>query len=127
MAQAGYNDQSQKVRASHILVKHKESRRLASWKDPNGVEIKKRSVVDADKILMQYLQQINASSDPAATFHEIASKYSDCSSANATLGGDLGSFKYEEMQKPFSEATFALKVGEITQKVVHTQSGSHLV
>ena len=41
--------------------------------------------------------------------------------------GDLGNFSFGEMQKPFSEASFALSVGEITQSVVHTASGSHLI
>lgn len=35
---------SETVRASHLLVKHSKSRRLASWKDPDGVEIKKRTL-----------------------------------------------------------------------------------
>ena len=117
----------EQVRASHILVKHEKSRRLASWKDPQGEEIKKRTIKQADEILMGYLKDINSSNDPAAKFHEIASQYSDCSSANAQPGGDLGNFKYEEMQQPFSKATFELSVGEITQNVVHTQSGSHLI
>eukprot|EP00483_Globobulimina_turgida_P006032 UN06042 len=127
MAQPANDKNPQQVRAAHILVKHKESRRLASWKDPQGKEINKRSVQDADKILLQYLQQINASNNPAATFHQIASQHSDCSSANADPGGDLGNFAFDEMQRPFSEASFTLKVDEITQKVVHTASGSHLI
>ena len=85
MAQLAANPEE--VRASHILVKHKESRRLASWKDPNGDALKKRSVADADKILLSYLKQINESNDSVATFHQIASKYSDCSSANANPAG----------------------------------------
>eukprot|EP01083_Nonionella_stella_P214815 773694_1 len=121
------NDNAQQVRAAHILVKHKESRRLASWKDPNGDALKKRSVQDADKILAQYLQQINSSDNPAAMFHQIAAKNSDCSSANSDPAGDLGNFSFGEMQKPFSEATFALQIGAITQNVVHTASGSHLI
>mmetsp|Transcript_16192 Transcript_16192/g.14529 ORF Transcript_16192/g.14529 Transcript_16192/m.14529 type:complete len:259 (-) Transcript_16192:130-906(-) len=117
----------QKVRASHILVKHKESRRLASWKDKDGKELKQRTVKQADEILMGYLKTIQSSNDPISKFHEIASVYSDCSSANADPAGDLGNFSFEEMQKPFSEATFGLKVGEITGAVVHTASGSHLI
>jgi len=117
----------QKVRASHLLVKHKQSRRLASWKDPQGAEIKKRSVQEADNVLMGYLEQINASDDPAATFHALAGQHSDCSSANSDPAGDLGNFAFHEMQKPFSEATFKLAVGAITQHVVHTESGSHLI
>jgi hypothetical protein len=34
---------SEEVRASHILIKHQGSRRLASWRDPDGSEIKNRT------------------------------------------------------------------------------------
>ena len=32
-----------KVRASHVLVKHAESRRPASWRDPEGAHIAKKA------------------------------------------------------------------------------------
>ena len=46
--------------------------------------------------------------DNTATFEELASKYSDCSSAKR--GGDLGPFGRGQMQKPFEDASFALQV-----------------
>lgn len=58
------------------------------------------------------------------TFSEIASKYSDCSSAKR--GGDLGPFGRGAMQKPFEQAAFALKVGELSSPV-HTDSGVHII
>ena len=42
------------------------------------------------------------------SFEELASEYSDCSSAKR--GGDLGPFGRGQMQKPFEEATFGLEV-----------------
>ena len=43
-----------KMRASHILVKHQGSRRPASWRDPDGKQIRLRSQGDAIEQLKQY-------------------------------------------------------------------------
>lgn len=59
-----------------------------------------------------------------ATFEDLASKFSDCSSAKR--GGDLGLFGRGAMQKPFEDASFALKVGDLS-KPVFTDSGVHLI
>ncbi|GAB5365023.1 hypothetical protein AAMO2058_001020700 [Amorphochlora amoebiformis] len=114
-----------KIKASHILVKHEKSRRLASWKDENGVEIKKRSVADAHAILNGYLNEIKISQDKKATFAAIASKHSDCSSGPRNQG-DLGWFGRGDMQKGFEKGAFALQVGEISE-VVNSGSGSHII
>jgi len=58
------------------------------------------------------------------TFEELAKVYSDCSSA--AKGGDLGFFSSGQMQKPFEDATFALKVGELSEPV-WTDSGVHII
>ena len=42
-------------------------------------------------------------------------------------GGDLGTFTYKQMQEAFSKAAFNLEVGEVTQKVIVSGSGSHLI
>lgn len=39
------------MRASHILVKHQGSRRTASWKDVDGVDIKQRTKVREEQEL----------------------------------------------------------------------------
>ncbi|GAA5915916.1 hypothetical protein JCM8208_003661 [Rhodotorula glutinis] len=109
-----------KVRASHLLVKHSGSRRPSSWRDDNIT----RSKEDAIDRLKGFEQQLKDSPDLAATFAQIASKESDCSSARD--GGDLGYFGRNQMQKPFEEASFALEVGQLSD-IVSTDSGVHLI
>ncbi|PSS21359.1 Peptidyl-prolyl cis-trans isomerase [Actinidia chinensis var. chinensis] len=112
---------SDKVRASHILIKHQGSRRKASWKDPEGRIITattREAAVSQLKALRDDIVSGNAK------FEDVAACHSDCSSAKR--GGDLGSFGKGQMQKPFEEATYALKVGEISD-IVDTDSGVHII
>nr|QGQ62234.1 peptidyl-prolyl cis-trans isomerase [Demodex brevis] len=108
---------NEKIRCSHLLVKHKDSRRPSSWREDSIT----RSKEDARKLVEDYRDQIVSKK---ATIEELASKYSDCSSARR--GGDLGYFTKGAMQKPFEEAAFALNVGELS-KVVETDSGLHII
>jgi len=59
-----------------------------------------------------------------STFEELASQFSDCSSAKR--GGDLGPFGRGAMQKPFEDASYALQVGEMSEPV-WTDSGVHII
>ncbi|CAL4116134.1 unnamed protein product, partial [Meganyctiphanes norvegica] len=68
-----------------------------------------------------YREQITSGKE---SFAELASKVSDCSSAKR--GGDLGLFARGAMQKPFEDASFALKVGELSE-IVSTDSGVHII
>lgn len=106
-----------KVCCSHILVKHAGSRRPSSWREENIT----RSKEEALEILKDYRKQIVSKQ---ASFTDIASKYSDCSSAKR--GGDLGMFGKGQMQKPFEEESFKLKVGQLSEPV-ETDSGVHII
>lgn len=75
----------EKVRASHILIKHEGSRRKASWRDPEGVAISATTRDDAADLARALRDQI-VSGD--RKFEDIAAENSDCSSAKR--GGDLG-------------------------------------
>lgn len=63
-------------------------------------------------------------SERKVRFKKIASEFSDCSSAKR--GGDLGAFGRQQMQKPFEDAAFALKIGEMSE-ITDTESGFHLI
>lgn len=106
-----------KVRAIHLLVKHKDSRRPSSWREENITRTKEEAI----ELLKKYIDMIEAGD---STFEDLASKFSDCSSAKK--GGDLGFFERNQMQKPFEEASFNLKVGEMSS-IVETDSGVHII
>ena len=67
------------------------------------------------------LKQVQAK---GADFNKLAAKYSDDPS-NRDHGGDLGSFGRGQMIKPFEDAVFAMKSGEI--RIVETKFGFHVV
>ncbi|XP_041332044.1 peptidyl-prolyl cis-trans isomerase NIMA-interacting 1 [Pyrgilauda ruficollis] len=68
-----------------------------------------------------YIQKIKSGEED---FESLASQFSDCSSAKA--GGDLGAFGRGQMQKPFEDASFALRAGEMSGPVF-TESGIHII
>ena len=97
----------EQVWASHILIKV----------DPLADESVK---AEARKEIEKVQQRLRNGEDFAA----LAKEFSKCpSSAN---GGDLGSFKRGQMVKPFEEASFALKPGEVSE-IVETKFGYHLI
>lgn len=57
-------------------------------------------------------------------FEDLAAQYS--LDGSKEQGGDLGFFTAEEMVEPFSEAAFALEVGEVSEPV-QTEFGWHLI
>jgi NIMA-interacting peptidyl-prolyl cis-trans isomerase 1 len=129
-APANHASSGDKIRAAHLLVKHRNSRRPASWKEPNIT----RSKEEARTILEGFQTQINSGQD----LGELATTESDCSSARKR--GDLfvyhihmtdadfdrGWFGRGEMQKEFEDAAFDLKVGEVSP-IIESASGLHLI
>nr|XP_046189709.1 peptidyl-prolyl cis-trans isomerase NIMA-interacting 1-like [Oncorhynchus gorbuscha]XP_046189713.1 peptidyl-prolyl cis-trans isomerase NIMA-interacting 1-like [Oncorhynchus gorbuscha]XP_046195025.1 LOW QUALITY PROTEIN: peptidyl-prolyl cis-trans isomerase NIMA-interacting 1-like [Oncorhynchus gorbuscha] len=106
-----------KVRCSHLLVKHSQSRRPSSWREENIT----RSKEEALDLIQKYIEQMQSGEEE---FEALASQFSDCSSARN--GGDLGLFGRGQMQKPFEDASFALKVGDMSGPVF-TDSGVHVI
>lgn len=135
---AHYLEQPGQIRASHLLIKYKESRRASSWKEVRDIlEISPsscpehilqptitRSKDEAIAILRKHQAGINDASNKSAMFGELAKVHSDCSSHEKD--GDLGMFARGQMQKPFEDAAYALQVGEISD-IVSTDSGVHII
>mmetsp|Transcript_18740 Transcript_18740/g.21533 ORF Transcript_18740/g.21533 Transcript_18740/m.21533 type:complete len:116 (+) Transcript_18740:37-384(+) len=110
-------DSAPKFRASHLLVKHKGSRRPASWKEDPIT----RSKEDAITKLKAFRERIV---NKEVDFATLAKAESDCGSHEK--GGDLGWFEEGQMQKPFEDAVKSLAVGELSG-VVDTDSGVHII
>jgi len=101
------------VAASHILISYKGADR-ADAKIKRGKQAAKK---EANRIRDLILNE-------GKDFAEMAKEHSD--GPSGPKGGDLGKFKFEVMAKPFSEAAFALEVGEVSE-VVETGFGFHVI
>lgn len=106
------------VRCSHILAKHSGSRNPVSRRTGKTITLSK---ADAIKEIEALIVQLKAN---PGQFAAIAEQRSDCGSY--AQGGDLGKFGRGAMQKPFEDASFALRVGEMSG-VVDTDSGIHVI
>ncbi|PNW72347.1 hypothetical protein CHLRE_16g671900v5 [Chlamydomonas reinhardtii] len=106
-----------RVRASHLLVKHKDVRRPSSWKEPVVTRTREEALA-----MIEHFHSMLVKGE--VEFAALAAQESHCSSAKR--GGDLGEFGRGEMQKPFEDATYALKVGELSGPVF-SDSGVHLI
>ncbi|MBI5936804.1 MAG: SurA N-terminal domain-containing protein [Betaproteobacteria bacterium] len=99
--------QPESRRASHILIQ--------AGTDANA---KAAAKAKAEKVLQEVKAQ-------PARFAELAKKFSD-DPGSAAKGGDLGNFTRDMMVKPFSDAAYRLKVGEISG-LVESQFGYHII
>ena len=106
--QREFGDQEQR-QAAHILISVNAS---ATESDKQMAKAK------IEKILQQVRQS-------PGKFSELAKQYSQ-DTGSAANGGDLGMFAPGAMVKPFEEAVFKLKTGEISD-VVQTDFGFHII
>src|SRR3989338_4303486 len=97
-----------RIKARHILVAL----------SPDADE---KAEKEAKEKALKVLQELKAGGD----FTELAKKYSDDPSVKDN-GGDLGYFSKGQMVKPFEDAAFALKEGELSEPV-KTQFGFHII
>lgn len=97
----------EQVRARHILIA------VAPDATPAQKAAAKAKAEDL-------LRQIKGGAD----FAKLAKQYSD-DPGNKNSGGDLGYFEQSQMVKPFADAAFRMKAGELA--VVETQFGYHVI
>ncbi|HAS90538.1 MAG TPA: peptidylprolyl isomerase, partial [Desulfovibrio sp.] len=99
--------QEEQVNARHILIAV----------DENAAD---KEVAAAEKKIKKVLAKAKSGQD----FAKLAKKYSE--GPSAPKGGELGWFSHGAMVKPFEDAAFALKKGEVS-KPVRTRFGWHLI
>jgi peptidyl-prolyl cis-trans isomerase C len=99
--------QPEQVKASHILIKV-------------GPQANETQKADARKRMEQVQQRVKKGEDFASLAKEVSE------GPSGARGGDLGYFRRGQMMKPFEEAAFALKPGEVSD-IVETSFGYHLI
>lgn len=99
--------EAEQVKASHILIKV----------EPNADDAKK---TEARKKIESVQGQLKKGDD----FATVAKERSE--GPSKSRGGDLGYFKRGQMVKPFEDAAFSMKVGQVSG-VVETQFGYHII
>jgi peptidyl-prolyl cis-trans isomerase C len=97
----------ERIKASHILI-----------------AISSEDSLDKREEKRNRLSRLKKEIENGADFSELAHKHSDCKSKSRR--GDLGFFKRGKMVKPFEDAAFNLKVGEVSE-IVETIYGYHLI
>jgi len=105
------DDDPEKITASHILIGYKGSSKSEAT----------RTKAEARKLAEDVLAKTKAH---GANFAALARKHSEGPSKDK--GGDLGEFGKGAMHKNFEEASWKLKVGEISG-IVETPFGFHVI
>lgn len=99
--------QEKEVRARHILFK-----------------LAQNAPVEEEEKVKEKASRVLEKARAGGDFAKLAKKYSE--GPTAPKGGDLGYFSRGQMAKPFEEASFKLKKGEISE-LVRTRFGYHII
>jgi parvulin-like peptidyl-prolyl isomerase len=112
-APAAPPQEQEQVGASHVLIMYKGSMRAPAEVTRTKEEAKRLAT------------EVMGKAKKGADFDGLAKQYSD-EPGSKTRMGKLGKFAKGAMVKPFADAAFALKVGEISN-VVETDFGFHVI
>lgn len=82
-----------------------------------GTQLRGEKIAKAEAVLKEVLAGGN--------FEDLAKKYGE--DATAEKGGDLGWFGKGEMVPQFEQAVFAMKKGDISQELVESTEGYHII
>jgi peptidyl-prolyl cis-trans isomerase NIMA-interacting 1 len=112
----------EEIRASHVLIAYQGALRAGSTITRTKEEAKQRA------------EEIARRAQKGESFPALAKEASDDPTAKIPPSvhpeeanvGDLGKFSRDRMVKPFADAAFALKPGQISD-VVETQFGFHVI
>lgn len=102
------------IRASHILIAYKGARGAA----PDVARTKEQAKKRAENVLKK-------AQGAGADFGALAKQYSD-DPGSGPHGGELGTFTRPQMVKPFADAAFSLRPGQVSE-IVETEFGFHII
>jgi len=121
-----------KVRASHILITaNPDELKEVVTSDPANKNLTPAQVEEKVKAAIKEKEAkakallAEAKKDPAS-FAKLAKENSE-DKTSAEKGGDLGFFRKEEMVPEFAAAAFALKPNTVSETVIKTQYGYHII
>ncbi|MDD4615524.1 MAG: peptidylprolyl isomerase [Alphaproteobacteria bacterium] len=147
VAQKGYADGLQNDKEVKLRVKDLEAQVVAeAWMhkqvepkiteakikeryDQLAAKFKPQDEVRARHVLLKTEDEANEvikQLKGGADFAKLAEEKSK-DSGSAKQGGDLGYFLKDSMVKPFADAAFAMKTGEISDKPIKTEFGYHVI
>lgn len=113
-----------KVKAEEIIKNNPTTSELKEFYEKNIATLKQ---VRASHILVdteEAAKDIKKKLDEGAVFEDLARDISTCPSS--TSGGDLGYFTAKEMVADFSNAAFAMEIGQISEPV-KSEFGYHII
>lgn len=110
-----------KPKVTEEKIKKRYDELVAKYKPEDEVRAR-HILVQTEAEANDIIKQLKEGAD----FAKLASEKSKDTGSNKE-GGDLGYFTRDVMVKPFADAAFAMKIGDISEKPVKTDFGYHVI